>query len=46
MVYVAEDLQLNLEMYNNIIIIIIYSYSKNLKTNSTIKIYIYDKVVD
>ncbi len=29
-----------------IIIIIIYSYSKHLKTNDTIKIYIYDKVVD
>ncbi len=29
-----------------IIIIIIYSYSKNLKTNGSIKIYIYDKVVD
>ncbi len=29
-----------------IIIIIIYSYSKNLKNNGTIKIYIYDEVVD
>ncbi len=28
------------------IIIIIYSYSKNLKTNDTINIYIYAKVVD
>ncbi len=41
------------DMEKPIIIIIIYSYSKNPKTNGTIKppqkqqqIYIYDKVVD
>ncbi len=34
------------DVYDLTITIIIYLYSKNLKTNGTIKIYIYDKMVD